>query len=558
MAGRDTLEVDVLFVGAGPATLAGAYHLGNLIARHNEAVAAGTHAGPALGDIQLAVIEKAAELGDHTLSGAVLDPIALRELMPDFEAQGFPIESPVTGEDVYFLTKTGKIRFPIAPPPLQNHGNYVVSLCDVVKWLGAKVEAQGAYVLTSTPATGVVFEDGRIAGVITGDKGIDKHGQKKANYEPGSELRARVTVFGEGPRGTLQKQLGRRLGLERRDHPQVYGTGVKELWELPAGRFPKGHVVHTMGFPLDTATYGGSWLYGMADNVLSLGLVVGLDYRRPTLDLQEELQKFKAHPWLAGLLEGGKAVAYGAKAVPLGGYFAMPEAVTDGALFVGDSGGNVNAARLKGIHLAMKSGMLAAETIFEGLVAGDLSRARLGGYQARFEASWAHKELWGGRNFHQGFDHGLWAGMFFTGIQTVFGGWAPYQGQPTVAGHERMAQLRDALPAAAAAAIVGQPTTQKKFVLPDQLEKLSDLYLSGTIHEEDQPAHLVITPQDVTDVCNTRCKEEYGNPCQHFCPANVYEMVTDSAVGGTKLKLNASNCVHCKTCDIMDPYQVIT
>ena len=549
MAERETLEVDVLFVGAGPATLAGAYHLGNLIAQHNAA-------GGTLGEVQLAVIEKSAELGDHALSGAVLDPIALRELMPDFEAQGFPIESQVTGEDVYFLTRGGKLRFPIPPPPLRNHGNYVVSLGEVVKWLGAKVEAQGAYVLTATPAAEVVFDNGAIAGVITGDKGIDKKGEKKANFEPGSELRARVTVFGEGPRGTLQKQLGRRLGLDQRDHPQVYGTGVKELWQLPAGRFPKGHVVHTMGFPLDDQTYGGSWLYGMDGDLLSLGLVVGLDYHRPTIDLHEELQKFKAHPYLASLLEGGKVVAYGAKAVPVGGYYAMPERVADGALFVGDSAGFLNAARLKGIHLAMKSGMLAAETIFEGLVAGDLSRARLAAYDEKFNASWAHKELWATRNFHQGFDGGLWAGMAYAGIQTLTGGWAPYDGQPNQAGHERMRKL----PPAVAHALMNQPTTQKKFPLPDQLEKLSDLYFSGTIHEEDQPSHLVITPKDVAEVCNTRCKEEFGNPCQHFCPANVYEMVLDSTAGGagTKLKLNPSNCVHCKTCDIMDPYQVIT
>jgi electron-transferring-flavoprotein dehydrogenase len=552
MAERETLEVDVLFVGAGPANLAGAYHLGSLIARHNAGVADGSIVGPALGEIQLAVIEKAAELGDHSLSGAVLDPIALRELMPDFEAQGFPLEAAVTGEDVFFLTPTGKLRFPIAPPPLQNHGNYVVSLGEVVKFLGARVEEQGAYVLTSTPATEVVFDDGRIAGVITGDKGVDKHGARKSNFEAGSELRARVTVFGEGPRGTLQKQLGRRLGLDRRDHPQVYGTGVKELWELPEGRFPKGHVVHTMGFPLDAETYGGSWIYGMSGNVISLGLVVGLDYRRPTLDLQEELQKFKAHPYIASLLAGGKCVAYGAKAVPLGGWFAMPEMATDGALFVGDSAGTVNAARLKGIHLAMKSGMLAAETIFEGLLAGDLSRAQLATYETRFKDSWAGRELRGGRNFHQGFDDGLWAGMFYTGLQTVLGGWAPYEGKPSAAGHTRMRHRAASTPA-------GEPTTLKKFALPDQLDKLSDLFLSGTIHEEDQPAHLVITPQDVTDVCNTRCKEEYGNPCQHFCPANVYEMVLDAtAGGGTRLKLNPSNCVHCKTCDIMDPYQVIT
>jgi electron-transferring-flavoprotein dehydrogenase len=558
VADRETLEVDVLFVGAGPANLAGAYHLANLVARHNDAVAKGERPGTALGEIQLAVIEKSAELGDHSLSGAVMDPIGLRELMPDFEAQGCPLESAVTGEDVLFLTQTGKFRLPVTPPPLENHGNFVISLGDVVKWLGAKVEAQGAYVLTSTPATEVVFDDGRIVGVITGDKGVDKHGEHKPNYEPGSELRAKVTVFGEGPRGTLQKQLGRRLGLDRRDHPQVYGTGVKELWQLPAGRFPKGHVVHTMGWPLDPSTYGGSWLYGMAGDVLSLGLVVGLDYRRPTLDLHEELQKFKAHPWLAALLEGGKIIGYGAKAMPLGGYYAMPESYADGALFVGDSAGFLNAPRLKGVHLAIKSGMLAAETIFEALLKQDFSRAELSTFRSRFESSWARNEMWDGRNFHQGFEGGLIAGMLFTGLETVTGGWAPFDGRPTVAGHARMQKLADALPPAEQQVFRGQPTVQKKFTRADQIDKLGDLYLSGTQHEEDQPAHLVIAPEDVANICNTRCKEEYGNPCQHFCPANVYEMIQDATATGTRLRLNASNCVHCKTCDIMDPYQVIT
>ena len=555
MPQRETLEVDVLFVGAGPACLSGAYHLARLVARHNEAVAAGSAAGPALGEVSIAVVEKAAEIGDHELSGAVLDPIALRELLPDYEAQGFPIESPVTGEDVYFLTPRARLRFPIAPPSLANHGNFVVSLGDVTRWLGARVEAQGSYVLTATPAARPLFENGRLVGVITGDRGVDRHGQKKSNFEPGSELRAQVTVFGEGPRGTLQKELARRLGLDRTDHPQVYGTGVKELWELPAGRFPRGHVVHTMGFPLDSHTYGGSWLYGMDANILSLGLVIGLDYRRPTLDLHEELQKFKTHPYVAGLLAGGKPVAYGAKAVPLGGHFAMPEAVIDGGIFVGDSAGTVNAARLKGIHLAMKTGMLAAETIFEGLVQGDLSIAQLGTYRTRLDASWAGRELWAGRNFHQGFAGGLWAGMFFAGLQTITGGWAPYQGRPVLAGHVRMRRLASYSPAEQARALAGQPTEQKKFSGSDQTGKLSDLFLSGTIHEEDQPPHLVIADYDI---CNTRCKVEYGNPCQHFCPANVYEMVMDAASGGTRLRLNASNCVHCKTCDIMDPYQIIT
>ena len=548
MTERETLEVDVLFVGAGPACLAGAYHLQKKIAAHNGAVAAGRVPGAALDEVAIAVIEKGPEVGAHSISGAVLDPRALAELMPDFRGSGAPLSAAVTGEDIYFLTETGKTRLPFTPPPLANHGNFVVSLNDLVRWLGAKVEEQGAYVLTSTPAVAPIFDDGRLAGVRTGDKGVDKAGQPKSNFEPGTDLRARVTVFGEGARGSMQKHLAQRLGLDRSDHPQVYGIGVKEVWELPEGRFPKGHVVHTMGYPLRPDTYGGGFLYGMDGNLLALGLVAGLDAPDPYLDGHRETQRLKQHPYLRALLAGAQLVGYGARAIPLGGYYAMPERVVDGALFVGDCAGFLNAQRLKGIHLGMKSGMLAAETVFEGLVAGDLGPARLRAFDDRLRASWAHAEMWGGRNFHQGFDGGLYAGMFFTGVQMLTGGWAPYQGKPTVAGHKRVKPLRD---------YYGPNPPEppaKKYDGVTGFDKLTELYQSGTQHEEDQPVHLRVAD---AEICRTRCREEYGNPCQHFCPAHVYEMVPDEERGGVKLQINASNCVHCKTCDILDPYAIV-
>jgi len=545
---REVLEVDVLFVGAGPSCLAGAYRLAQRIQEHETAVAAGTAHSPSLGEITIAVLEKAAHVGAHSLSGAVLDPRALTELIPDFLDRGAPVASPVTGEDVYFLSESGKLRIPITPPPLENHGNFVLSLGHFTRWLGSKVEEQGTYVLTETPAARPLFEDGRLAGVRTGDKGIARDGSRKANYEPGTEVRARVTVFGEGTRGSLHKELTHRLGLADPDHPQVYGIGVKELWEIPAGRFRKGHVAHTMGFPLQAETYGGGFLYGMEDTKLSLGLVVGLDYRDPYLDAHRETQRWKQHPYLRGLLEGGRLLGYGAKSMPLGGYYAMPRLAVDGALFVGDSAGFLNAQRLKGIHLGMKSGMLAAETIFEGLVRKDLSVNVLRTFEDRFRASWAYDELRQGRNFHQGFDHGLLAGMVSTGIQVLSGGWAPYQGKPTKAGHEKMRTVRDYY------GPKPPPPPEKKYDGKFGMDKLTELYLSGTTHEEDQPVHLVVAD---TDICRTRCREEYGNPCQHFCPANVYEMVPDASGHGVRLQINAANCVHCKTCDIMDPYQII-
>ena len=544
---REVMPVDVLFVGAGPASLAGAYHLLSLVEQHNARVDAGGK-GEKLAVPEIAVAEKGKALGAHALSGAVLDPRALRELMPDFLEQGFPFEAEVVSEDVLFLTKSGSFRLPFTPPPLVNHGCYVVSLSKLVRWLGEKVEAKGAFVVPEFAGRELLFEGDRVAGVRATDRGVDAHGVPKANYQPGPDITAKVTVLGEGPRGSLTKTLIQKFRLDEGRNPQVYATGVKETWRLAPGRFPKGKVVHTMGFPLDAGTFGGGFAYGCEGDVLSLGFVTGLDYWHPETSPHAELQRFKEHPLLRGWLEGAEVISYGAKAIPEGGWLARPRSWADGALLVGDSGGFLNAMRLKGIHLAMKSGMLAAETIFEGLVAGDLSAARLATYEEKVAASWMKDELWGVRNFHQAMAENLYTGLLRTGFQIAFGGRDILGDRlPGKPGHERMKKLRD-LPAAERA------RPQPKFDNVKLFDRLTNVFQSGTMHDEHQPSHLLVAD---TNICRTKCAEEYGNPCQFFCPAAVYEMV-DAADGKKDLRINFSNCVHCKTCDIADPYQIIT
>jgi electron-transferring-flavoprotein dehydrogenase len=542
---REVLEFDVQFIGAGPAGLAGAIHLADLIAKQN--------AGPGakLPEITIAVLEKSETVGAHGISGAVMDPRAIRELMPDYREQGCPISSDVVSDDVYFFTGGGEFRLPVVPPMLDNHGNHVLSLGNLVAWLAQKAEEKGVLIATEMPAAAPLLENGRVAGVRIGDKGVSKTGEHKPNYQPGAECRAKATVLCEGPRGTIAKVLEKQLALTDGRNPQVYSTGVKELWEMPPGRVQKGRVIHTMGWPLPDETFGGAFIYGLDDTHWSVGFVTGLDSADPTSDPHGNLQRFKTHPFVKALLQGGKPVAYGAKAIPEGGLWAMPKLSADGLLLCGDTGGFLNGARLKGIHLAIKSGMLAAETLFECLLAGDFSKERLAGYQKRFEASWAHEELRSVRNFHQGFDGGLFAGMFNTGVGIVTGGrdWLLRDRAPGHAGYERMRKLHDAWPD-------GKPAPVKADGVLT-FDKLADVYLSGTQHDEDQPVHLVVAD---TSVCATKCREEFGNPCQHFCPAAVYEMVPDEArgPGSLKLHINASNCVHCKTCDIADPYQIIT
>ncbi|MGH9557059.1 MAG: 4Fe-4S dicluster domain-containing protein [Terriglobales bacterium] len=544
---RPQMEADVVIVGGGPAGMACALRLAQLIDAHNAA-----HPDAPLTKDNIYVLEKAREVGQHCLSGALLDPRSMRELLPGFEKEA-PLDAEVTKEAVYFFTERSKFKFPITPPPLRDHGNYVISLNRFVKWMGEKVEAAGITLFTGFAGSELLYDGNRVSGVRTDDKGVDKLNQPKGNFEPGYDLKSKIVILAEGTRGSLTKQLIARFNLDRDRNPQTYGVGVKELWELPAGRIAPGEVIYTMGWPLTTQEYGGAWIYGSRDNVVSLGFVVGLDYADPRLDPQRVLQEFKRHPFVARLLAGGKMIRYGAKALPYGGWFAIPSVAGNGWMLLGDSAGFLNSQRLKGIHLAIKSGMLAAETAFEALTKNDFSAATLAGFEARVEKSWIRDELWKVRNFHQGFEHGLFVGMFHTAVQQITGGRGLRARYPSHAGHTRMQKVAS-LPADGGprAHLLGDAKGDKTLTF----DKLTDLYHSGTKHEEDQPAHLVIHD---TNICNTRCVIEFGNPCHHFCPAAVYEMVEDAtAPQGKTIHLNASNCVHCKTCDIMDPYQVIT
>jgi len=543
---RERLETDVLIVGAGPAGLSCALRLAQLIQAHNKKVERGAATGSALSAENIYVLEKAAEIGAHCLSGAVLDPRALRELIPNFQAAGAPLESPVTGDSVYCFTRRGQWRLPLNPPFLRNHGNYIISLNRFVKWMGERVEATGINLFPGFAGVEILYEGQRVAGVRTDDKGIDKNGNRKANFQPGYDLRAKVTVFAEGPRGSLVKQLVRRLDLDRERNPQAYAAGVKELWNVPAGRIEPGRVVHTAGWPLNSRQFGGGFIYALSETRVSVGLVAGLDYEDPRFDPHNAFQQFKTHPWVQRLLEGGEMVRYGAKTIPEGGYFSIPRTATAGALILGDSASFLNSQRLKGIHLAMKTGMLAAETVFESLLKDDFSAATLADFESRWRQSWINKELWKVRNFHQGFENGFWSGALHGVLQYVTGGRGIQARYPSRPGHERMRFVSEFADA------------PEEKLRPDgklTFDKLSDVFHSGTHHEEDQPSHLQIAD---FDICNHRCTREYGNPCQHFCPAAVYEMEANPDGSGKRLKLNPSNCVHCKTCDIADPYEIIT
>ena len=536
---RETLEVDVLIVGGGPAGMSAALKLSQLQKERGGA------------PLAIAVLEKAREAGAHMLSGAVLDPSTLRQLVPDFKEKGAPLAAEVRDDRVFFLTRTSKLKFPITPPPLQNHGNYIISLNRFVKWLAGLVEAEGIDIFTGFPASEVLYEGDAVAGVRTGDRGIDKHGDRKPTFEPGVDIRAKVTIFADGVRGNMTKALVRRLALDAGRSPQLYAIGIKELWELPKDRLPPGTVIHTMGYPLRMEEFGGAFIYAMPDGLASVGFVAGLDYRDPMFDPHLTFQHFKQHPFTASILQGAQLVRYGAKALPEGGWHTIPRVYADGALIAGDAGGFLNSIRLKGIHLAMRTGMLAAESAFDAVRAGDASAARLKGYADAIDRSDVRRELYPVRNVHQSFSYGLLAGVAYSGLSLVTGGWWYRDPMPAHAGYERVAKIdeyyQDGKPDPDIPARPAKIDRQLTF------DKLTNVHYSATRHTEDQPSHLIVHD---TEICRTRCRTEYGNPCTRFCPAQVYEMV-DAGDGTKKLQINASNCVHCKTCDIMDPYQVI-
>ena len=525
--------------------MACALRLSQLIDAHNDQLALKGSSAPPLSKENIYVLEKAREAGQHCLSGALLDPRSMNELLPGFETEA-PIDAEVTKESVYFLTEKSHYKFPIVPPPLRDHGNYVISINKFVKWLAAKVEETGITIFTGFAGSELLFDADGVTGVRTDDKGVDKQGNPKANIEPGYDLHSKITILAEGARGSCTKQLIERFHLENPEHAQTYGVGIKELWEVPAGRVAKGEVIYTLGYPLTGQEYGGAWIYGISDTLLSVGYVVGLNYGDPRLDPHHVYQSFKQHSLVRPLLEGGKMVRYGAKSLPYGGWLTKPKLAGKGWMILGDSASLLNSQRLKGIHLAIKSGMLAAETAFESMRVGDNSSGALEAYQTRVEGSWIREELYPVRNFHQGFEHGLLPGLVKSGIQQVLGGRNPGGDLSNHAGYLDMRKL-DA---------IGRSTYGREATLGPAkgdgkltFDKLTDVYHSGTRHEDDQPIHLVIRD---TNVCNHRCVQEYGNPCKHFCPAAVYEMVDG------RININFANCVHCKTCDIMDPYQVIT
>ena len=524
---RESMEVDVVIVGAGPSGLAAGIRLKQLSAENGQ-------------DLSICILEKGAEVGAHILSGAVMDPKALGELIPDWRDRGAPLNTPAGDDRFLFLTESKAFRLP-TPPQMHNKGNYIVSLGNVCRWLGEQAEALGVEIYPGFAAAEVLYhEDGSVKGVATGDMGVTKAGDQGPNYQPGMELHARQTIFAEGCRGSLTKTLFGKFDLRRDCDPQTYGIGIKELWEVAPEKHKPGTVIHSIGWPLDGATYGGSFLYHLENNQVAAGFVVGLDYENPYLSPYQEFQRFKHHPAIRPTFEGGRRIAYGARALNEGGFQSIPKLTFPGGLLVGDTAGFMDVPKIKGSHTAIKSGITAAEAVFDALTGGEEVREVVS-YAERLKQSWLWRDLYKARNIRPSFTRGRWFGLVYSSLDTyLFRGHAPWTFR-NHADHDRLKPAADCKP-------IDYPKPDGEI----SFDRLTNVAFSNTNHEEDQPVHLRLRDEGVAINVNLA---QYDAPEQRYCPAGVYEIVEEG--GAPKLQINAQNCVHCKTCDIKDPTQNI-